>query len=93
MDISYWIKNMDTLATAVKVRSKYHSFDILLESLFDATDYLGEPIYEDLKMIKWKIPNTSRYFIILLPNKKPEFDLIIGESNFLDTSELWKNGA
>jgi len=84
---------MDTLATAVKVRSKYHSFDILLESLFDATDYLGEPIYEDLKMIKWKIPNTSRYFIILLPNKKPEFDLIIGESNFLDTSELWKNGA
>jgi len=106
MTNSYWVKNNLPIATGVKIIGGKDAIKTVLSTIYDATDYLGEPIAEDLKIIKWQVPDTNRYFILLLPKiffKGKDingyqrvlfsFHLLTGEKEFFDTSEVWKNGA
>jgi hypothetical protein len=57
---SYWIKNNLTIATGVEFKSSEDGLEHILSEIYDATDYLGEPLFEDLKMIKWEIQDTTK---------------------------------
>ena len=94
---SYWIDENNIIVTnGFRFEATSNNLEVILRQIYYMTDHLGEPINEDLKTIEWDFAKGKK-IVIILPKKTFKefnaFSFIIGIKDFLDTSEVWKNGA
>ena len=93
---SFWVKDKYVCASGYRFEAEEEDLNVLLRQIYYMTDSFGEPKFEDTKKIEWDLLNKKK-IIILLPKKTIReyysFSILSGQTDFFDTSEVWKNGA